>query len=88
MFDLTFLNVEKIKLVLTREDDVKRLYVSGGFARNEIYVKLLAGFFPDKEVFTTQVDNSSAVGAALSIWNVMKATDPNVGLGLKKWTFL
>ncbi|MFW5753192.1 MAG: FGGY-family carbohydrate kinase [Marinilabiliaceae bacterium] len=87
MFDLTRLNVEKIKLVLTREDDVKRLYVSGGFARNEIYVKLLAGFFPDKEVYTTQVENSSALGAALSIWDVMEKDVPDVGLDLKKWSF-
>lgn len=86
MFDLTRLNVEKINLVLTCDDNVQRIYVSGGFARNEIYVILLAGFFPNKDVFTSEVDNSSALGAALSIWNVMETPVPNVGLGLKKWT--
>lgn len=85
MYDLTRLNVEKIKLVLAQNDDVKRIYVSGGFAKNEIYIKLLAGVFSDKEIFTSEVDNSSAVGAALSIWGVMESSMPDVGLGLKKW---
>lgn len=85
MFDLTLLNTEKINLVLPENDNIKRLYVSGGFARNEIYVRLLAGFYPDKEVYTSEIDNSSALGAALAIWDVMEQKTPGVDLGLKKW---
>ncbi|MFO8000951.1 MAG: carbohydrate kinase, partial [Marinilabilia sp.] len=80
--DLTLLNVEKINLILTRNDDVKKIYVSGGFARNEIYVTLLAKFYPNKEVVTSEVDNSTALGAALSIWDVMESGSPVVELGL------
>lgn len=85
MFDLTLLNAESIDLISTPEDGVKQFYVSGGFARNEIFVRSLAGLYPDKEVFTSEVDNASALGAALVIWDVMGEKEPAIDLGLKRW---
>ncbi len=86
MFDLTRLNAESIDLISTPDDGVKQLYVSGGFARNEIFVRTLASLYPQKEVFTSEVDNSSALGAALVIWDAMGQTGaPQIDLGLKKW---
>jgi sugar (pentulose or hexulose) kinase len=86
MFDITALNADSIDLVTDRNDGVRRIYISGGFARNELFVRTLAGFYPDKEVFTSQVDNSSALGAALMVWNVAFGNNiPGIDLGLKKW---
>lgn len=86
MYDLTLVNASSIDLVSTPEDGVKQIYVSGGFARNEIFVRLLASFYPDKKVFTSEVDNSSALGAALVVWDAMMDGDvPNIDLGLKRW---
>ncbi|CAL1520109.1 FGGY family carbohydrate kinase [Chitinophaga sp. MM2321] len=51
---------------------VKRLFVDGGFAKNSIYMHLLALSFPDMEVFAASVSHATAVGAALAIhhaWN-------------------
>ncbi len=86
MFDLTLLNAESIDLISSNSDGVKQFYISGGFARNEIFVRLLASLYPDKELFTSEVDNASALGAALVIWDVMDLGElPFIDLGLKKW---
>lgn len=87
MFDLTLLNSEAIDLVSDPQDGVQQFYVSGGFARNEIFVRLLASFFPEKAVYTSEVDNSSAMGAALVLLDAIAGEAvPEIDLGLKKWT--
>lgn len=51
---------------------VRRLFVDGGFARNNIYMHLLAQAFPEMEVCAATVSQASAMGAALVIhdsWN-------------------
>ena len=86
IYDLTLLNAESIDLISIHNDGVKKFYVSGGFARNEIFVRMLATLYPDKEVFTSEIDNASALGAALVIWDVMSLGElPSIDLGLKKW---
>jgi sugar (pentulose or hexulose) kinase len=50
----------------------KRIFVDGGFSKNEIYMNLLAASFPAMEVFATSMAQASALGAALAIhdaWN-------------------
>jgi sugar (pentulose or hexulose) kinase len=50
----------------------KRIFVDGGFSKNEIYMNLLAAAFPGMEVFATSMAQASALGAALAIhdaWN-------------------
>ncbi|MDX9882659.1 MAG: FGGY family carbohydrate kinase [Prolixibacteraceae bacterium] len=86
VYDLILLCAEAIRLVIPENDDVKQLFVSGGFARNEIFVRLLASFFPEKKVFTSEMDNSSALGAALIVWDAMGEKKPEIDLGLKEWT--
>jgi sugar (pentulose or hexulose) kinase len=86
MYDLTLVCAASINLVSTSNDGVKKLFVSGGFARNEIFVRLLANLYPDKQVFTSEVDNSSALGAALVILpKAMPWAAPNIDLGLAEW---
>lgn len=86
IFDLTLECISSVKLVMNGGNDVKKLFVSGGFARNEFFVRLLATFFSDKQVYTSDVDNSSALGAALVIMNsAIPEANPIVNLGLKTW---
>ena len=54
------------KLVLN-DDSVKKLFVDGGFGKNEIYMNLLAKSFPEMEVYAASVAQATALGAALSI---------------------
>lgn len=54
------------------DTQVRRLFVDGGFARNSIYMHLLAKAFPEMDVYAATVSQASAVGAALVIhdsWN-------------------
>lgn len=86
MYDLTYECVSSVKLISEPNDGVKNIFVSGGFARNEIFVRLLANFFPDKRVFTSEIDNSSALGAALVILEkVIPGAKPEIDLGLYEW---
>jgi len=70
IIDLIALQTESTRLVLN--DTVKRIFVDGGFSKNEIYMQLLAASFPGKEVFAASVAQATSLGAALSIhkhWN-------------------
>lgn len=51
---------------------VKRIFVDGGFGRNEIFMYLLAASLPEMEVFAASMAQATALGAALAIhsaWN-------------------
>ena len=51
---------------------VHRIFVDGGFSKNEMYMKLLAGHFSEMEIFAADVAQATALGAALAIhsnWN-------------------
>ncbi|HVW61605.1 MAG TPA: FGGY family carbohydrate kinase [Puia sp.] len=51
---------------------VKRIFVDGGFARNQVFMHLLATAFPHIEVFAASIPQATAIGAALAIhshWN-------------------
>lgn len=80
MFDLTMMEVESINLVVPKEDNSKNIYISGGFSNNEIFVKLIASCFKDKNVYVSEISNSSALGAAMVLGIFSADTD----LGLNK----
>jgi len=67
VMELTRLCVRSIELVIPKRDTTKTIYVSGGFSRNKIFVSLLTNYFTDKKVRTSEIDNASALGAALVI---------------------
>jgi len=47
---------------------------------------MLATIFPGKKVFTSEVDNSTALGAALMLWESMGIKEkPAINLGLKEY---
>ncbi len=86
MYDLTVECLSSIQLISDSNDGVKNIFVSGGFARNGIFLRLLANFLPDKRLFTSEFDNSSALGAALVILDkVMPGAKPVIDLGLAEW---
>lgn len=58
--------------LVSPDRSVKRIFVDGGFAKNEVYMQLLANAFPGVGVFAASVPQASALGAALVIhkaWN-------------------
>jgi sugar (pentulose or hexulose) kinase len=53
-------------------NNIKRIFVDGGFSKNPLYMQLLAVAFPSIEIFTANITQASALGAALAIhklWN-------------------
>lgn len=68
MTDLVNQQFYSTSLVL-KGSDVKRIFVDGGFSKNEIYMNLLAAGFPAMEVYAASVAQATAMGTALAIHN-------------------
>lgn len=71
MVDLVELQMKSTKLIMD-DEEVKRIFVDGGFSKNQLYMHLLADSFPEMEVYAASMAQATAVGAALSIhpaWN-------------------
>jgi len=84
LIDLVDLTEESIDLIISKEDSTKNIYISGGFAKNPIFLKLIASRFPDKKVYTSEVANATSLGAALVLWKGIEPEfDPGIDLGLK-----
>ncbi|GAA4281290.1 FGGY-family carbohydrate kinase [Gaetbulibacter aestuarii] len=66
MTELVLLQIESIKKLIG-DDEIKRLYVDGGFSGNDLYIKLMSHYFRDKKLRTTDASLGSALGAAISI---------------------
>jgi sugar (pentulose or hexulose) kinase len=86
VFDLVAQQNISTNLVLENKE-VKRIFVDGGFSKNEIYMNLLASAFPEMEVYATSMAQATAMGAALVIhkaWN--KNSVPNDIISLENYS--
>ncbi len=82
--DLVDLCMESWRLIIPADDKTEIVYVTGGFARNDTFVRFLAARLPDKRVYASQVENSTALGAAMTIYeSAVGKSLPPVYLGLK-----
>lgn len=83
MIELVDLTAETIKLIIPSDDETENIFVTGGFSNNPIFLRLLAGTFTGKKVFTSEISNSTALGAALAVLKGMEpAVVPELNLGL------
>jgi sugar (pentulose or hexulose) kinase len=84
MFDLVDICIESLRLILPADDKTEVVYVTGSFARNDTFVRLLAARLPDKRVFTSEINDASALGAAMAIYeNAFGMSIPPVYMSLK-----
>jgi hypothetical protein len=74
MLELSELTVEAIGLVIPAEDDVGNIYITGGFSDNRFFTRLISESFPMKNVYTSEIKNATALGAALVI---LPSLDPS-----------
>ena len=85
MFDLVDLCLDSLSLIIPADDQTKVVYISGGFARNELFVRLLASRLPGKKVYTSEMDNATALGAAMVVWeSAFGSKMPSIDLGLNQ----
>lgn len=85
MSELADLVQEAIRLILPEKDDIVNFYITGGFAKNKIFLKLLAKAFSSRKVFTSMISNSTALGAALVIYRSLSDNVPEPNLGLTEY---
>ena len=84
IMDLVDLTKESIDLIVKKNDNTKNMYISGGFSKNPLFLKLMASSFPDKKVYTSEVANATSLGAALVLWKAIDQDfSPSIDLGLK-----
>ena len=86
IFDIMKQQQHSTSLVLSQHPP-SRIFVDGGFARNPLYMHMLAYSFPAMEVYAASVSQASAMGAALAIhreWN--SRTIPGDMVDLKYYT--
>lgn len=67
MLELSAMAIRAIELVIPKNDLSKIVYVSGGMAKSKLLIHLFQEHFKDKEIITSEIDNASALGAALVI---------------------
>jgi sugar (pentulose or hexulose) kinase len=82
MNELGDLTVEAINLVLPEMDDTEYIYLTGGFSKNELFQNVIIGAYPNKSVYTSEIANGSALGAAL----VVSGSKSELSLGLTRCT--
>ncbi len=68
MIELVDLQVDAVKRAMG-DTVVRKLYIDGGFADNDLYVKMLSLNFPDLKLRTTQSPLGSSLGASIVISN-------------------
>lgn len=71
LFDIVRQQQRSTSLVVSKTPP-SRIFVDGGFAKNPLYMHMLAHAFPDREVYAASVSQATAMGAALAIhkeWN-------------------
>lgn len=73
MLDLTFLQKKSVEMVC---GEIKRLYLSGGFIKNKVFMELLQAFLPDWEISIAENKRATALGAALVMHEVVYDTPP------------
>ena len=84
MCDLVDVCMESYRMIIPADDETEVVYITGGFARNDSFVRLMAARLPDKRVFVSNIENATALGAAMTIYESVFGTGlPPVYLGLK-----
>jgi len=80
MNELGDLTIEAINLVLSQDDYTENIYITGGFSKNELFQRQISKAFPAKSVYTSEIANGSALGAAV----VISGSKSSLNLGLTR----
>ena len=80
MNELGDLTIEAINLVLPAADETENIYLAGGFSKSELFQNLISKAYPSKSVYTSEIANGSALGAAM----VVSGSKSSLNLGLTR----
>jgi sugar (pentulose or hexulose) kinase len=80
MNELGDLTIEAINLVLPVSDETENIYLAGGFSKSQLFQNLISKAYPSKSVYTSEIANGSALGAAM----VVSGSKSSLNLGLTR----
>lgn len=84
MYDLVDECLAAYREIVTEGDTTEIVYVTGGFALNDTFVRTLAARIPEKRVYASTIEYATALGAAMEVYpRAFDAGLPAVYLGLK-----
>jgi hypothetical protein len=85
MIELSELTVEAIDLVIPEDDQIENIYITGGFSKNPLFLKFISDGYSSRSVYSSEIFNATAMGAALVIMNTLKPDVKQVlNLGLTR----
>jgi L-fuculokinase len=83
MLEIMNQQIQAIHLIMDSKSKIRRIFVDGGFAKNELFMSLLAESFPTIAVFAAEIGQASALGAASVLhhyWNSKTNVYPQINL--------
>ncbi len=84
MYDLVDECVTAYRQIIAEGDTTEIAYITGGFAHNDTFVRIMAARAGDKRVYASTIDYATALGAAMEVYREAFDTGlPPVYLGLK-----
>lgn len=72
IYEITERVHEGIIRILDTDHNLKEVYISGGFNRNDIFVEYLHQMMPNQKILFPKGENASALGAAILMKNYME----------------
>jgi sugar (pentulose or hexulose) kinase len=54
-------------MLVLKNQPVDRIFVDGGFSKNDVFMNLLARKFSKLQIYSTSIAQASALGAAMAI---------------------
>jgi ribulose kinase len=69
IFEISHRVHQGIERILDSNNNLKNVYISGGFNRNDIFVEYLAQMMPEQNIQFPKGKNASALGAAMLMKN-------------------
>jgi len=79
LLDLVSIQVDSLNLAIG-STPISQIVVTGGFSKNPLFLKLLATFFPDKDIYSASLSQASALGACM----VTNYNNPSYNFDLEK----
>lgn len=67
MYEITKMEAHSIMLAMDKSDSTKKIFITGGFVKNDIFCRLLSTFLPGKQILKAELYNATALGAAMIV---------------------
>jgi sugar (pentulose or hexulose) kinase len=69
VFEISRKVVSGIQMILDKNAEINKIFISGGFTKNEIFIYFLELLLPEIKIMISEAKNESALGAALMMKN-------------------